>query len=252
LTYTPFDATLQRNQGLSPFYSDQFTLGLMKMLSSGSLKGRRLLDEAHDDLLLDAFCIRNTAGKNGRVDTTPKALRGIGIYEAPGPQNAPWLDNLPENPLLEDDEISKVFIVRFQISPAACDTTGPKNRPEAYRLPATHFRMVGLGGRSYYPVAYLTYDTKGGWKVHPAPREDDKAQIANLIVARPFEEAPKSLVLDWVYTIPREDQPTYVFFRRTARKGIRIEGEPRRKGVPIRRNQLPPSQGALNRNEQPT
>ena len=77
MTYKPFDGSLHRQSRLYPFCPDEFTLGLMKRLSAGSLKSRRQLGKTHDNLLLDAFAVRNTAGKFGRADATPDELKSV-------------------------------------------------------------------------------------------------------------------------------------------------------------------------------
>ncbi len=221
MTYKPFDDSLQRQRGLAPFYCDEFTLGLMKTLSAGSLKATRKLSESHDNLLLETFCARNTAGKLGRVDTGPDALLGVGVYPGPERRLALWLEDVPDNPLLEPGEITKVLIVRCDIDQSACDPSDATDRTSRWRLPATHFRLVSAAGLSYYPVAYMTYGP-GGWKAHPPPIEDQKAQIAKLIVVRPYR-GDRPLTVDWVYRIPKGEEASYVTFRRVARKDAPVK-----------------------------
>ncbi len=243
IMYEPFDGALERQASLAPFFPDEFTLGLMKTFSTGSLRSSRSFAKAHEDLLLEAYCARNTAGANGRTDATPDALKGIGVYKAPELRFAPWIDELPRNPLLREGEIPEVYIVRFQIDASARDESEAGARTGRWRLPATHFRMVSSRGRSYYPLAYLTYG-RGEWEVHGAKQTDGEAQIADLIVSRPTSRKTKSLVIDWVYTIPSDERPSYLSFRRTGKIGIASKGK---KGVKIREKRMPPRRGALDR-----
>ena len=236
LTYKPFDDSLQRNQQLAPFYSDQFTIGMMEVLSAGSLRGGELLSKSHDDLLLEAFCARNTAGKNGRVDAKPDSLRPIKVYQAPERRLASWRDSVPNNPLMDEADLDKIVIVRCEIDQSARDEGDEKNPTQRWRLPATHFRLVTLDGRSHYPVGYLTYED-GVWEAHGAPVEDGKAQIAKLIVVRPVGESPGVLSVDWIYRIPKQADAKYMVFRRVAWQDV---GK-------IDKGRMPPWQQALKR-----
>jgi len=248
LTFKPFDDSLRRRSNLAPFYPDRFTLALMETLSNGSLSGDRRLDKAHDDLLLEAFCVRNTAGCYGRVDATPDSLLGVEVFEAPDRTGAPWRDDVPDNPLLDTLAPTKDVIVRFKLDKSVRDEAPEdpdkdEEPGEYYRLPATHFRMVSATGRSYYPVAYLTYkrDEPRGrrWEAHAAEERNERTQIARLIVVRPFvdNKLTGTLSVDWVYRIPTEEKPRYVVFRRTAKKPVRDS-------IVVR---MPPSDQALDR-----
>ncbi len=219
LTYKPFDDSLQRNQSLSPFLPDQFTVGFVKTLLNSSLKGEGRFIKEHDDLLLEAFCERNTALKFGRRDALPDAMKNILVFKAPERRLAPWRDDIPDNPLLDPTEPTRDLVVRVEIDESAGDIGG--NKEATYRLPATHFRMVSKSGRSYYPVAYLTYG-RGGWEAHGAPVEDNRTQIARLIVARPLSNQLRKLTVDWVFRIPNNEQedPEYIVFRRVSKSDI--------------------------------
>jgi len=232
LYYRPYDATLHRASRLAPFYPDEFAVGLINTLSAGGLgaaEGRTFRD-AHDDLLLELFCARNTAGKSGRCDAMPDDMRLVGLYDPQDDQVA-WAQNVPANPLLNQSDLPNIIIARVNIDPKARD------KDNWWRLPATHFRLVGQSGRSYYPVAYLSYDS-GQWAVHAPPLKDGAAQVADLIVARPYgKEASAGVTIDWVYKIPADDKPARLHFRRVA---VQRVGK-------VVQNQLPPSQGALDR-----
>ena len=237
MTYRPFDGSLHRRSGLAPFYPDEFTLGLMKRLSAGSLKSKRQFGKTHDDLLLDGFAARNTAEKFGRRDAWPDDLKSVAAFEAP---EAKWRDDVPEDPLVGPGVPTKDYVVRFTLDKGVRDEVSEDDESQAeyFRLPATQFRLAAMSGRSYYPVAYLTFG-KGGWQASPAPRRREATQAADLIVARPFvhPDVTDTLAVDWVYRIPADEKPRYVAFRRTVRQAI---------GSPIVMG-MPPAQGALDR-----
>jgi len=216
MTYEPFDDSLQRSSALAPFYCDEFVLGFMKILSRGSLSSTRRFEDVHDDLLLDSFCTRNTAGKFGRTDATPDALRSIGVYTPPA---GTWRKDIPRYPLLDEDEVTKLLVVRCEIDASARDEGDDEGPQQRWRLPATHFRLVCKSGHSYYPVAYLTFG-KGGWSAHPAEAKESPAKIAKLVVVRPAGKDAKSLVVDWVYRIRQDNEPEYLVFRRAAKQTV--------------------------------
>lgn len=225
MTYRPFDSTLQRTSALAPFYSDEFVLAAVKSFSAGSLKADRPFSQVYDDLLLDAYCTRNTAGKFGRTGALPNALESVEFYNAPELRLASWEQDVPRNPLLGAKVLDKFLIVRCKIAASAQDPPDKEDPVRRWRLPATHFRLVSTAGGSYYPLAYLTYDT-GGWAAQPAPTvkadslegEPGRAEIGKLIVVRPSKEKGASLTVDWVYRVPFDAKPRYVVFRRTASK----------------------------------
>jgi len=246
LGYRAYDDSLQRDQHAYPFCPDDFTIGLARLVSGGALAGRTSFDKLHDDLLLESFCARNTAGRNGSVHAPPDALRITRAY-LPPPEKAAWMDELPAPPVGET-EASKVVVIAAAVARTAADAD------DWFRLPATHFRLVtttarrakkrarasdpeddvGLedeadpadeaeeeddGGRSYYPVGYLKADTAAAkWKLVPAPPSED--QQRNLIGRLTYEApAPRGSVL-WVYRIGEKERPSYVVFRRVAKAAV--------------------------------
>ncbi len=213
LMYEPFDGSLTRSQSIAPFSPDQFTVGLFDSLSKGGLTtgDDTSFTGNHDDLLLELFAWRNTAGLGGRIDSPPGAIKVIGIYQ-PSPQQLPALGDLPANPMIPASTSTKTLVVRVQVNKSAMD----KN-PEWFLLPGTHFRLVGVNGKSYYPIAYLTYENQGSWAVHVPEMKGAKAQITDLAVQRPGRKSIKSLTIDWVYQIEQDDKPAELIFRRTAK-----------------------------------
>jgi hypothetical protein len=241
MTYEPFDDSLQRSSALVPFYCDEFVLGFMNVLSRGSLSSNRRLDQVHDDLLLESFCTRNTARKFGRTGAPPDALRSVAVRLAPV---AKWRKDVPRNPLLDEDEVTKLLIVRCEIDTSARDEGDEQDPHQRWRLPGTHFRLVCESGRSYYPLAYLTFG-KGGWAAHAAEGKEPPPQVARLLVVRPAAKDVKSLIVDWVYRIRQDDQPGYVTFRRVAKRAFTDQNDFTEKG-----GKMPPGFNALDREGQ--
>ena len=62
LTYSSHTDSLERDQHLWPFRPDEFTLAMVNTLSKAGIGGGRPFESVHDDLLLESFCSRNTAG----------------------------------------------------------------------------------------------------------------------------------------------------------------------------------------------
>ena len=211
LMYRGFDDTLRRDQGLAPFYPDEFTAGLMGVLSDGSLKGENRFEKVHDDLLLEVFCARNTAGKGGRIDAMPDSLRVLGVYRVE--RNAAlWLDDVPASPFIDRTKPTKIIVVRVEVNDSAI---GEHNW---WRLPATHFRMTTDAGRSHYPLGYLTYmrNERPKWACHTPPITDGLGQIAKLIVERGRDKR-RSVTIDWIYRVEMEENPAEMIFRRAAK-----------------------------------
>ncbi len=248
-TYRPFDDSLQRASSLAPFYCDEFTAGLMKMVSAGSLAGETAFGDSHDDIMLEAFCARNHAEMFGRVDAAPAALVSADAFQAfsDKPNLVPWTVDVPDNPLLRPSENDTVVVARFTIDnsvvdPVPSDDVETEEWMPRWRLPATHFRMRTEKGRSFYPLAYLTYES-GRWEAHPAESADGKVAIAKLLVTRPFKKTNKKITVDWVYRIPSDDVPSALIFRRTAVAIINAKQYEAKTGLPK------PAADALGRKE---
>ncbi len=240
LGYKPYDSSFQRT---SRIYCDEFALGVFK--SAAGLASGNSFDEVHDDLLLELFCARNTAGLNGRVDTDPNAL---GIMESCKPAEAAWkkvvgYEKLPQYPSIAEGEKTDVVIIKTTVTKSAAST---RKEDGWYRLPATHFRIVTGAGRSYYPLGYLKDDGKT-WTLVPVSAVDGKLNMAGLCVQRQFK-GESNQEIPWVYRLARmpdetdtlEDDeglnaaeikdrkadrealyaPDYMVFRRTSMKAI--------------------------------
>ncbi len=213
LTYRPFDGSLGRSSRLAPFYADEFTLGMAKMLSAGSFQTTPPgpLGGEHGDLLLEAFCTRNRAALGGELRVKTDSLASAEAYEPDPAMFRAFVDDIPRNPLLGQNAVGKILIVRATVKDSAADSD------RWWRLPGTHFRLVGSTGRSYYPVAYLISGVKR--QVVAPALEDGTAQLANLAVQRPTQKA-KTLTLDWIYEIPATEKPASLVFRRVASKKL--------------------------------
>ncbi len=244
--YRPYNDSLLREKRLAPFFPDDCVVGFGKIISAGSMSGAQSLVQVHDDLLLEAFCTRNTANRHGRVDTEINALRFLGAYQYPDDaRNINWedLDKAPPNPLVPEEIPTKVLIVRVSVNVSA---TGDKN--DWWRLPGTQFRLHCKEKKtyhSYYPIGYLYYDTKtNGWRSALPPESDNVIKPAQLIVMRPkdvagYEDASGegriaakdlNLVVDWVYRIPADAVPQTIYFRRVDGAKVKAvqEGFPQR------------------------
>jgi uncharacterized membrane protein required for colicin V production len=247
LGYRPFGPDLKRAQRLAPFYPDEFVVGMFRGLSSGAMSGDTRFLRAHDDLLLELYASRNTAGRNGRIDAKPDSMTGVRLFKAPDVTDVKpgdptqWVKDVPMNPLLGIDQ-DRIYVVRTTVSAAMGDPDG------WLRLPATNFRLTTLKGYDYYPVAYLTYSENKkplpGQNVIPASRPsaaaiasrpaapdhwrlsagsaaENQAAPGDLLVARETKDA-KTVTVDWVYRVRKddEDRPAYVTFRRIARADV--------------------------------
>jgi uncharacterized membrane protein required for colicin V production len=213
LGYRPFDDSLQRRSRLYPFSPDDFVVGLIKRLSDpnkGSLArgSTRGFVGAHDDLLLELFCARNTAGKNGRIDAEAGSLSVGSAYTSEG---ASWGDDVPAGPRL-GEQVTKVIVVRATVDRGAADKGG------WWRLPATHFRLVSDSGRSYYPVGYMIRSATGLVCV-PAPSQEGRLQVARLIVEHQMGRE-KTVSIDWAYRLLPQDTPTTLVFRRRCQAAV--------------------------------
>ena len=263
--YRPYSDSLLRDRRLAPFFPDDFVVGFGKMISAGSMSGSQSLTQAHDDLLLEAFCARNTAGRHGRLDTETNVLKFLGAYQLK-PKDIDgfikWedLDEPPQNPVVPDYIPTKVLIVRVSVNVSA---SGDKK--DWWRLPGTQFRLYCKEKdtyHSYYPIGYLYYDTQTRrWNATLPPNDDNVIQPARLIVMRPktaagysliyekgegkIPEKDLNLVVDWVYRIPADSIPQAVYFRRIdgAKATAVREGFPQRELLPKALKTIPSDKG---------
>ena len=201
LGYTPYDSSLQRTQRI---YLDEFALGLFN--SASGLASGVSFNDVHDDLLLELFCARNTAGLNGRVDTPSDALK-IKSAHAPGAKwkNVVNHDKLPQDPLA-DSKNSTVLIVHTTVSAKARNAD---KKDGWYRFTGTHFRLVTGSGRSLYPLGSIVPDKSGTrWTLAPDNEQDQPAKIADRCILRKHKSDPVQHIY-WVYRLPKpESQQT--------------------------------------------
>ncbi len=227
LDYEPFDESLQREDRLVPFYPDEFTIGLGRVLSAGSLSGQRKFAEAHDSLLLELYCARNrpekvrrggrrrreqVRGRGGRFDAFPGYLAVSAAYECPPGRVKRWCRTKLEPLLLAgalDHERDyepgggKIVVIRVQVhEDAREDGTVPAIR-NWWMLPATQFRLVSESGKSFFPVGYLTYVPKDG-------------EVARIEARRLGKNAKPQ---DWLFIAPeRGEAGEYLFARLTVER----------------------------------
>jgi len=240
LGYRPYDDALRRDQRVWPLYPDEFTVALARQVSRGALGGEVSFEKLHDDLLLAAFCARNTGGRNGGVHAAPDAAKVRRAYEPPAEQ-ADWLAKVPEDPRAEGAGITKVVVLDVSVGDSAADADG------WFRLVGTHFRLVAdraptrepsggedeppdeeiavggpaddapTGARSYYPLGMLEPNQGGtDWAFLPPPMEDGEPQLARLVAERRLGKDKTASVL-WVYRIAQQHRPEYLVFRRVSR-----------------------------------
>ena len=131
LGYEPYDEKLQRLDRLAPFYPDENTIKLGRMLSAGAFgtSGETpTFADAHDNLLLELYCWRNRPirsaklrgrkqtihSRMGRLDAMPDYLQVAGIWECPDKYLARWCSR-QVHPLLEEGYDLKTIVVRAVI-----------------------------------------------------------------------------------------------------------------------------------------
>jgi len=208
LGYRPFSDSLQRARRLGPFYPDEFTLGLVDKLSALGLSGSQRFTQLHDNLLLESFCGRNTAGRHGRVDADRSARQAFQVFGAFEPTQEQWkrVQNGGELDLLigEDwQERPRIIILWVAVGPTARD------EDNWYRLPATHFRLVPGAGQSHYPVGYLTRPRPDDpWRLWSADVKGENVQVARLCREVSFDRrhVKESLEVYWVYVLPAQPE----------------------------------------------
>lgn len=213
LGYRPYDDSLQRSQRVWPFCPDDFAVGLGKTVSAGALAGEGGFDERHPDLLLECFCARNTAGKDGGIQATPESLKVHDAYE-PTREQAEWVAKVPMEASVEPGTVSKVVVLCVSVDERAAD------EDKWFRLPGTHFRLLDTQGRSHYPVAYLAPSTeKEAFRVVAAKEEEGRLQRGRLI----FEDklAGKRKTVYWVYRVDEKAKPSHLIFRRVSAQKVR-------------------------------
>ncbi len=223
LSYKPFDNTLQRQQHLGLFRPDDFVLGLVSSLSHRALGAGNDFSVNHDNFALDTFCYRNRAGHKFSMMSPAKSVKIVGAWQLPDnddEDSKAWQDAMAElaNPLMtaKENKASRVVIVRVAVSPKVTAES------KEWKLPGTHFRLIDADGRSFYPLAYLTYpsgrdlrrfhvDSAITWRIWAPENVTDaernvRLSIADLIVLRGTKVASRRedgwLVVDWVYRLP--------------------------------------------------
>ncbi len=222
LGYKAYKADLSEDTALTPRFSADFTLGLMRTLSANSLCSMSdeavSFGQAHKDPLLESFGLRNRP-PGGSADTGLKSCQFLELYsltEQEGSEKFKGADEATRQRLIEDTSTyplgdhsrpSKLYVARVSVNEDAGDGDS------WFRLPATHFRLVTKTGNNeyneYYPVGYLTY--VGAWRVNPPANSDKAGKIGDIVVTRP--KKGNHLVADWVYRLPDNEKPEYMVFR---------------------------------------
>lgn len=239
LTYTAYKDTLLRDQSLAPFYPDDFTLGLVNFLSGKGLSSSPdaiRYDKLHDNLAMECWGTHNQLEKMAKTDSGENTTRRIGRMDClPTNDNGDpvlkvlgWYEDLPTGNARVPEYLPVKDAIRTVDVRVSVDANTREEGGSWWILPATHFRLVCKDGRSFYPVAYLTYSTKDSknWELITAKEPSD---VARLVLMRPLENNPKALTIDWVFRLPVGAVPDYMVFRRIAAASI---GEVTKKEVP--------------------
>jgi hypothetical protein len=235
-----------------------FTLGVVKGLSAGSMGAGEPFAKAHNDLMLELWAARNQReyvinpedGSQRRVrrtDTstatydrnlcTPNCFTVQGLYDV---SNEPFPDGngtvtFASAKLWEKDEPpaepSQVLVLRAVV------TKDARDGDNWWRLMGTHFRLVAADGESFYPVGYLGFDT-GKWRVYAE-------KPGTVEIDREVKEA-STLQVDLLYRIPRAAGPAepremaFAAFRRISKAAVPT--------LALTKKGMPETKGALAKN----
>jgi uncharacterized membrane protein required for colicin V production len=218
--YQQYNDDLMRDKTLAPFCPDDFIISLGQLASTGS---ETPLMQGNNDILLNAFCNRNTAGKNGltKAKKDDFKITNLTLWKKPTVK-------VPQYPLPPKAGKTQVWVIRAEISNS---TANPEDN--WWRLPATQFKLIAKKQNgteyTYYPVGYLYVSkSSGNWTLEQGP--NGGKSIAKLIVGRPDptkvvtrrrrrgKKRPEKHVeiklnVDWVFRIPTDVTPEAVVFR---------------------------------------
>jgi uncharacterized membrane protein required for colicin V production len=215
LGWQTHDAALRRAPAPIPFHPDELAVNVGRAASAGALSGSDPWPwhRRHNDLLLEAFCARNTAGKNGTVNAKPATL--LKAENLPAPKGA-WIQEAKRGASAVDPPSEgKLALIGASVDNSAADAD------DYLRLPGTHFRLVTSGGkegpRSTYPIGYLIGADSAMAKFIPAPAADGQLQLANLIHT---EKAHGTCRVQWVYRLAADESPDYLVFRRVSTRQV--------------------------------
>ncbi|NLF32159.1 MAG: CvpA family protein [Planctomycetes bacterium] len=211
LGWDPYTAELAEGNGLV-VDAPAFTHGVVRTLSSGSMGGRPF-DDAHDNLRLELWAVRNRDA-GARTDSPPDGIKLLGITDVTAlpmveGEETTYATGAPSYPGVGNLE-SRVFIVRVEAADTCLDTDSK------WRLRGTHFRLVTDSGEGFFPVGYLVY--AGQWQVLSAP-------IGDVQITREHTGASRTLTADLLFRVPtaegKEPSLSHLAFRRSVRLPVR-------------------------------
>ncbi len=226
--FQPYDNALQRSQRVWPFCPDDFAVSLGSLGSVGAFGGQGSFNDLHADFLREAAASRNTAGAKGTTFARPNSLRIRSSY-LPIPENIPFYDKIPTDPLMIEGAMSQVLLVGTEVGGDASD------EDEWIRLAGTQFRLVtrkteGKQGDidnkvklvgdpiDHYPVGYFrAVGETPTWKLKKATVDNGTAQVGKLLVTIPPN---KTKTIYWIYRIGQDEMPDYMVFRRVSSKKV--------------------------------
>lgn len=257
-SYDRYDAKMKLQAAPFP-YVDTFTLNLVKALSKGSMSGKQLFGQVHQDLLLEAWGNRNGINLLSRQAAGGKAI-----------SSAQW--QLSDEPSPEANSDNRLRgVLSLTLTSEAEDEDG-----QVVRFKGSQVRLVGQSGRSYWPrgihldniawsklygalsvlalpgkngeLGYLDYN-KADYRLWAKDDEDENGVIRREIRGTEanklwwqvqllgrngeLELLPASFGVVWklpgkkemvplklIFEIDEKDEPDYVVFKRTAMRKV--------------------------------
>ncbi len=259
-SYNRYDEQMKLQAAPFP-YVDSFTLGLVKVLSNGSMSGEQKFGRVHQDLLLEAW-----GNRNGINFLSRQAAPGEAIV------SAKWELSGEENPEASRDNKLR-GILSLTLDREARDEDG------VVRFKGPQVRLVGKSRRSYWPMGihlenmpwsklygedlsvlalpgeegengyYLQYnkadyhlwgkdeqeegvirrEIRGSeeerlwWQVQLLGESGDLRMLpASFGVVCKLSKQEKAVTIELIFEIAKGDEPDYVVFKRTAMANVEI------------------------------
>lgn len=226
LGYMPYDNNMARKHTFAPFYPDDFVLGMVQKFSTGSLAGKQPFGATHGNVPLQLFAQRYAGYLNGAVIDKAGAMTLKGVYKVPAKSSDAWVKELTETAhVLPEGVDTDIYVVRASVNNDLKDKDG------WLRVPIVNFRMTTrVNGelRDYCPLAYLTYKTDDGkapsWQAMIQWPETG-SEVPNILNTTIQRQPKGQLIVDLVYALPQDEQPSTVAFRRLTKVAVKEVGE---------------------------
>ncbi len=229
--------------GLSFLSPDEFTAGLVSMLSKGRFGGENPFYVAKPDLIRDLYGARATPRSEARVFLPSDALKVNAHWEARA-------IDLPRH-VDEGGKLSRRFETveperpghKFLVCNVNVDAKAADEKSDGIRFRVPQFRIVGPppapeGQPSKTPQVYLAFGMTDLYThQHLGPNQVTPGQVARLVkfdpttdfilapaesrpVARFAGDAARDYTFDVVFEVPETFEPWYVEFKRGARADL--------------------------------